>query len=71
MGKGGCGNETVLDRHRFSERTEMRQQFGPAQPRLGVPWYTVNAPGDLVEPAFEISAPSSRWKQKDTEAHFP
>ena len=49
----------------------MRQQFGPAQSRLGVPWYTVNAAGDLVEPALEVSAPPSRWKQQDTEAHFP
>ncbi len=71
VSEGSCGSETVLDRHRLSDRTQMRQQFGPARPRLGVPRHAVNAPGDLVEPMVEISAPSSRWKQKDTEAYLP
>ena len=49
----------------------MPEQLGPAQPRLDVPWYAVNTLGDLVEPVVEISAPSSRWQQKDSEAYLP
>ena len=71
MSEGGCGNETVFDRHRSAERTEMRQEFRPTQSRLCVPWDAVNASGDFIEPAFEFFPPPSGWKQEDPEANFP
>jgi len=71
MSEGGCGNETVFDRHRSAERPEMRQEFCPTPSRLRVPWYAVNASSDLIEPAFQFSSPPSGWKQQDPEANFP
>ena len=49
----------------------MRQQLGPARPRLGVPRHAVNMCDYLVEPLLEIAAPLSRSKQKDSEAYLP
>ena len=54
-----------------SDRTQMRQQLGPARPRLGVPRHAVNVRDYLVEPMLEVAVPFSKWKQKDTEAHLP
>ena len=71
MSEGSCGDETVLDWHRPSDRTQMRQQLGPARPRLGVPRHAVNVRDCLVKPMLEIAAPLSKRKQKDTEAHLP
>ncbi len=49
----------------------MRQEIGPARPRLGVPRHAVNVRDYLVEPMLEVAAPFSRRKQKDTEAYLP
>ena len=37
----------------------MRQQLGPARPRLGVPRHAVNVRDYLAEPMLEIAAPVS------------
>ena len=64
MREGSCCNETVIDWHRPSDRTQKRQQLGPARPRLGVPRHAVNVRDYLVNPMLEIVAPLSRRKQK-------